>query len=76
MIKNNTPFTYALRNKGKSWQIICQVERKSILLHNISYEAEPDSYGRNKINVELDLSIYVTKSEVKKTTGVNMSDFV
>ena len=56
--------------------LICLITARMKNLHNIIYEAEPDSYQRNKINVELDLSIYVTKSEVKKATGVNMSDFV
>ena len=39
-------------------------------------ETEPERYGRNKINVELDLSIYVTKSQVRKATGAYMSNFV
>ena len=32
----------------------------------MGHYSEPDGYGRNSKKVELDLSIYVTKSEVKK----------
>ena len=40
----------------------------------MNYYPEP-SYTRNNIKVELDLSNYATKSEVKKATGVDISEF-
>ena len=39
---------------------------KMITSHKMSYFPEPDSYGRNKTESELDLSNYATKSEIKK----------
>ena len=39
---------------------------KKITSHKMSYFPEPDSYGRNKTERELDLSNYATKSEIKK----------
>ena len=39
---------------------------KNISLSKMSYYVEEDSHSRNKIKVELDLSNYETKSEVKK----------
>ena len=39
---------------------------KNVPLSKISYYVEEDSHSRNKIKVELDLSNYETKSEVKK----------
>ena len=41
----------------------------------MGHYSELVAQGRNKIKVELDLSNYVTKSEVKKATGVDTSDF-
>ena len=35
---------------------------------------KPKSLGRN-VNVKLDLANYVTKSDLKKATGVNTSEF-
>ena len=35
----------------------------------------PCSYSRNKIKVELDLSNYVTKSELKNATSIDTSQF-
>ena len=37
---------------------------------------EPDSYGRSKIKVELDVPNYATKSDVKRGTGVDTSELV
>ena len=42
----------------------------------LSHYLEPNSYGRNKIKVELDFSDYATKSEVKKATSFDTSNFV
>ena len=39
---------------------------KNISLSKMSYYVEEDSHSRNKIKIELDLSNYETKSEVKK----------
>ena len=41
----------------------------------MSYFPDLDSYGRNKLKVELDLSNHATKSEIKNVTGVDTSDF-
>ena len=35
----------------------------------------PRSYSKNKIKVELNLSNYVTKSELKNATGIDTSQF-
>ena len=42
----------------------------------MSYYAKADSYCRNKIKFELDLSNFATNSKMKKVTGVDRSDFV
>ena len=39
------------------------------------YYPEADSHSRNKIKVEIDLSNYATKSDLKKVAGVDTSDF-
>ena len=36
---------------------------------------EPHTHSKNKIEVELDLSNYATKSELKNAAGNNTSDF-
>ena len=36
---------------------------------------EPHTHSKNKIETELDLSNYATKSDLKKETGVDTSDF-
>ena len=36
---------------------------------------EPHTISKNKIEVELDLSNYVTKSDLKNASGVDTSDF-
>ena len=46
-----------------------------INLYNISYCPKPDSYGRNRLKVQLDLFNYPTKSDVKNATGVDISEF-
>ena len=45
-------------------------------LYKMSYYGKADSYGRKKIKVEIDLSNCATKSEVKKATDTDTSDFV
>ena len=44
---------------------------KKILLYKISYFPEPNIHGKNKIEVELYLSNYAAKSNLKKTEGVD-----
>ena len=46
-----------------------------IWLYKISYFLEPHTHSKNKIEVELDLSNYATKSELKNAAGNNTSDF-
>ena len=48
---------------------------KKISFHKTSYYPKPDTYVRNKIKVELDLSNYAIKSDVKNAAGVDTSDF-
>ena len=47
---------------------------KKILLYKMSHFAEP-VYSKNNTKVELDLSNYVTKFELKNTAGVDTSNF-
>ena len=49
---------------------------KTIQLYKISYFPEPYIHGKNKKEVELDLSIYAPKSDLKNSTDVDTSDFV
>lgn len=51
------------------------IQVKNISFYKMNYYTEPDSQGRNKIKVQSDLSNYATKSEVKKATGVDTSDY-
>ena len=37
------------------------------------YDPEPDSYRRNKVNVELDLFNYATRLDLKGVAGINKS---
>ena len=41
----------------------------------MSYFPEPCSYNKNKTEVELYLSNYGTKSDLKRVTSINTSDF-
>ena len=41
----------------------------------MSFYPEPDSYSRNKIKVELDLSNYAIKCDGGEATGVDISEF-
>ena len=47
-----------------------------ISLDKTSYFPEPYNRSRNKIKVELDLSNYATRSDLKNATGVDTSKFV
>ena len=48
---------------------------KKVLLYKMSYFPEPYTHSRNKRKVELDLSNYATKSDLKGITGINTSKF-
>ena len=48
---------------------------KKISFYKMSYFSQPYSQSKKEIKVELDLFDYVTKSDVAKATGVNISDF-
>ena len=41
----------------------------------MTYFPEPHTHRKNKIEVELDLSNYVTKSGLKNATGDDTADF-
>ena len=45
------------------------------VLYKISFLPELHTHSKNKIEIELDLSNYATKSDLKIATGVNTSDF-
>ena len=47
-----------------------------ISLDKTSYFPEPYNRSRNKIKVELDLSNYATRSDLKNATGADTSKFV
>ena len=42
----------------------------------MSYFPEPHAHSKNKMEIEIDLSNYATKSDLKNATGVDISDFV
>ena len=41
----------------------------------MSYFPEPHTHSKNKLDVELDLPNYTTKSDFKNATGADTSDF-
>ena len=49
--------------------------KKKISLHKMSCYPEPDIYGQNKIKVELDLSNYAIKFDLKVATDTGTWDF-
>ena len=48
---------------------------KKILSYETNYFLEPYDHNKNKIKVELDLSNYATKPDLKKATGFDTSQF-
>ena len=46
-----------------------------VQLHKMSYFPDPYTHSKNKIEVELDLSSYATKSALKTTAGADTLDF-
>ena len=48
---------------------------KKILLLKMSYFLATHTLCKNKIEIELDLSNYATKSNLKNAAGVDTSDF-
>ena len=63
-------------SNGKATIILLTVGLiKKILLYKMVSFPEPHTHSKNKIETELDLSNYATKSDLKKETGVDTSDF-
>ena len=63
-------------SNGKDMIILLAIQLiKKVLLYKMSYF--PDTNSKTKIEVELDLSNYATKSDLKNATGVDVdtSDF-
>ena len=48
---------------------------KKILLYKMSYFPVPYTYSKNKIEVELDLANYATRSDSKNATSIGTSQF-
>ena len=48
---------------------------KKVLLYKMSHFPEPNHHNKNEIKVELELSNYVTKSDLKNPTVVDTSTF-
>ena len=48
---------------------------KKILLYKMSYFPEPYTNSKNKIKIDLNLSFYETKPDLKNVTGVDKSEF-
>ena len=48
---------------------------KMIFLYKVTYFPGPYTYTKNRIKLEVDLSNYVTKLDIKSLTGVNTSGF-
>ena len=48
---------------------------KKILLLKMSYFVGTHTLSKNRIEIELDLSNYATKSNLKNAAGVDTSDF-
>ena len=48
---------------------------KKILLLKMSYFVGTHTLSKNRIEIELDLSNYATKSNLKNAAGVDKSDF-
>ena len=48
---------------------------KKIQLYEIIYFPQPHAHSKGNIKVELDLSNYATKSDLKNATSVDTSDF-
>ena len=63
-------------SNGKIIKIRLIVGQIKKMLYKTSNYPELDSYSRNKINFELDVSNYSRKSEVKKATVVDKSNFI
>ena len=57
------------RNSFNNWI------HKNVLLRKLCHCLKQDIYCRNKIKVELDLSNYETKFDLKRVTGVDTTDF-
>ena len=49
---------------------------KKILLYKMSYFPEPYTCSKNKLKIELDLSNYATKLDLKNATSIDTSVFI
>ena len=58
---------------GKATIVHCWIDKKDIVQMS-EYFPKPKSLGAN-VKVELDLSNYATKTDLKNATGVDTSDF-
>ena len=65
---------YVLSGKVITTQLIVGLI-KGILLYKMSYFPVAYTCSKNKIKVELDLSNYATKSDLKNTTSIDTSNF-
>ena len=64
-------------SNGKIIIICLRAEQsKTISLYEVSFYPEIDNCRRNKVKVELDLSNYTIKCEVRKAAGVDKSKFL
>ena len=62
---------------GKATRILLTVELiKKLYLYKNSYFPESHTHSKNKIEVELGLSKYTTKSDLKIATGIDTSDTI
>ena len=60
---------------GKATRILLTVELiKKLHLYKNSYFPEPHIHSKNKIEVELGLPYYATKSDLKIATGIDTLD--
>ena len=66
--------TVYLSGKFKIIRLIAGLIKK-IALYKMNSYLDPDICGESKIKIESDLSNYAVKSDLKKATGVDISDF-
>ena len=50
------------------------IDKKDIII-KMSFCQEPDSHSKHKTKIELDLSKYAIKSDLKEATGIDASEF-
>ena len=72
--KKKKVITVYLSGKFKIIRLIAGLIKK-IALYKMNSYLDPDICGGNKIKIESDLPNYAVKSDLKKATGVDISDF-